>query len=205
MNRHWWAFAIEEWNGRSDGKWINGDLTGKGGRRGMSGAIRTIGIIALFLASQLWASTGTIKGKVTDSESGEPVINANVVVLNTMWGAATDLDGIYTIIGVRPGVYDLEFSCVGYHPVKITQVVVQSDLTAEVNVKLTPAVLQQPEVVVVWKKPQVILDQSSTGTRLSKTDLQIRKPESISDILQTTKGFKTDVEGKWHVRGHRAG
>lgn len=151
------------------------------------------------------AATGTIKGRVTDSKTGEAVINANVVVVNTMWGAATDLDGYYTIVGVRPGVYDLEFSCVGYHPVKVTGVVVQSDLTAEVNVQMTPAVLEQPEVEVKWKKPQVVLDQSATGTRLSKADLQIRKPESISAILQTTKGFKTDIEGKWHVRGHRAG
>ncbi|MBM3325814.1 MAG: TonB-dependent receptor [Calditrichaeota bacterium] len=171
---------------------------------------RSTSVIAAFLLLLLTttlalAGNGSIKGTVTDSEKGEPVMAANVVVLVTELGAATDLDGKFYIIGVRPGVFEVEISCIGYHMQKITGVVVQSDLTTDLNVKLTPSTITLKETVIKYKKPEVILDKSTSGTRFGKDALVLRKPESINAIISSTKGFKVDQEGKWHVRGARAG
>ena len=40
-------------------------------------------------------TTGKISGRVTDKETGEPLIGANVMVDGTPLGAATDTDGNY--------------------------------------------------------------------------------------------------------------
>ena len=42
-------------------------------------------------------TVGKIKGKVTDLTSDEPLIGANVLVIGTSFGAATDVNGNYTI------------------------------------------------------------------------------------------------------------
>lgn len=50
----------------------------------------------LFTTSQLFAQI-TIKGNITDSDYGDPVIGANIFLLGTTKGTVTDIDGNYTL------------------------------------------------------------------------------------------------------------
>lgn len=43
---------------------------------------------------------GKITGNVTDAVTKEPLIGANIVILNTNLGAATDIDGNYYILNI---------------------------------------------------------------------------------------------------------
>lgn len=63
---------------------------------------------------------GVLKGVVSDLKTGEPLISCNVVVKQNgeiIGGARTDFDGNYTIKGLAKGVYDVEFSYIGYKKV----------------------------------------------------------------------------------------
>ena len=57
---------------------------------------------------------GSIKGVITDKETGEALIGANVTIKGTKLGAATDLDGAYLISNVPAGNHTLVVSYVGY-------------------------------------------------------------------------------------------
>ncbi|MCB0600923.1 MAG: carboxypeptidase-like regulatory domain-containing protein [Saprospiraceae bacterium] len=50
----------------------------------------------LLLTAMTWAQK-TITGTVTDAESGEPLIGANIVIKGTSTGNVTDIDGTYSI------------------------------------------------------------------------------------------------------------
>lgn len=50
---------------------------------------------------------GKISGKVIDAATKEPLIGANIVVVNTNWGAATNIEGEYFILNIPPGNYDV--------------------------------------------------------------------------------------------------
>ncbi len=68
----------------------------------------------------------TIIGKVTDGDSGEELIAANVTIFNQgvlVTGVATDFDGNYSI-ATDPGLYDLEVSYIGYATQRINGVIV---------------------------------------------------------------------------------
>jgi len=55
------------------------------------------------------AQSGTLKGKIYDSKTKEPIPFANVVLEvggRNVGGAATDLDGNFTIKPIPPGKYD---------------------------------------------------------------------------------------------------
>ena len=54
--------------------------------------------MSAFLGQSLFAAgSGTIKGKILDKLTGDPLIGANVVVVGTSLGAASNLDGEVTI------------------------------------------------------------------------------------------------------------
>lgn len=75
--------------------------------------------VALVLAvtSVIWGQR-TIHGKVTDPDSGEGIIGANVVVKGTGLGTVTDFDGSYSIM-VPDTAKILAFSYTGYNTVEL--------------------------------------------------------------------------------------
>ena len=78
-------------------------------------------------------SKGTIRGKVTDGDTGQGLPGVNVIVKGTYYGAATDLDGNYEILRVNPGVYTVEASMIGFKQVQNTGVLVNPAETTELD------------------------------------------------------------------------
>ena len=70
--------------------------------------ILTIGLLSL---SQLFA--GEVTGTVND-DGGSPLIGANVMVEGTDIGAATDVNGNFTISNVPDGRITLVVTMIGY-------------------------------------------------------------------------------------------
>ena len=105
---------------------------------------------------------GKITGKIIDKETNEELIGVNVMLEGTTMGAATDIDGVYYIIGVPAGSYNLKASFIGYHPLIVQDVRVQTDLTTEINFELEPASIETPTVVVTAEKKIVQRDMTST-------------------------------------------
>src|SRR5690606_27325974 len=58
-------------------------------------------------------TSGKLVGRVTD-QNGEPLIGANVILDGTNMGAASDIEGYYSIINVRAGTYKIRFRFLGY-------------------------------------------------------------------------------------------
>jgi len=59
--------------------------------------------------------TGTIKGKVTDSNSGYAVESTNITTSPATNAVTTDSSGEYEITGVNPGLYSVSASKTGYN------------------------------------------------------------------------------------------
>jgi len=106
-------------------------------------------IALLFLALSLpaFAAEGIISGEITDARTGNTLPGANVVVMGTSLGAATDMAGRYVILDVPAGRYTLSVSFIGYE-VTETSVTVVEDETAIVNFTLEPTVITGMDIVV---------------------------------------------------------
>ncbi len=68
----------------------------------------------------LHAAGSDIKGKVTDVNSGEALPGANVILVGTSIGAATDMNGNYTILNVPSGTYKIRASYIGYKNLEVS-------------------------------------------------------------------------------------
>jgi TonB-dependent receptor len=77
-------------------------------------AIFICAISLLLMLSMAFAAHGTIIGSVKDSQTGDALPGANVLIVGTSMGAATDLEGNYSIQSVPPGSYTLRVSYIGY-------------------------------------------------------------------------------------------
>jgi TonB-dependent receptor len=93
------------------------------------------------------AGSGSIKGHVFDKVTGDPLIGANVVVLNTSLGASADIDGLITIYGVPAGQQTLRISYVGYRAITL-QMTVPENGVVEQEFRLLPQAIEGQEVVV---------------------------------------------------------
>jgi len=153
-----------------------------------------------FLNSQLRADTkGKISGRVVD-EKKEPVVGVSVQIVGTSLGAATDIDGYYTIINILPGTYELKFSAVGYTPLIVRGVSVEAGQTTTINAVMSEQAIQTKEIVVVAKRPVVDTRQTSAVSILDRSQISILPVQSLTDIVNLQAGV---VEG--HFRGGRLG
>jgi TonB-dependent receptor len=106
-------------------------------------------LLLFFLApSVLYAGDASkeITGYVQDSETSEPVIGATVLIKSTDKGAATDLNGYYSIKGLSGEKCTLIFSYLSYKTVEIECDL--KDAVTDVNVSMESDVKTIGEVVV---------------------------------------------------------
>lgn len=75
-------------------------------------------VLMLILSSALFAQKYTISGTITGAESGENLVGANVYVKGTSMGAATDVDGKYSIPSLNPGDYTVVCSYIGFETIE---------------------------------------------------------------------------------------
>jgi hypothetical protein len=114
----------------------------------MHRALRII-IVSTILGSCLSAQdVGAIIGRITDLDTQQPLIGANVMLEGTIQGAATDMDGTYRIERVPIGSYTVRVSMMGYKVLSRANVHVVSQRETVVNMDLEMTVLAT-EVVTV--------------------------------------------------------
>ena len=101
-----------------------------------------LALITMFagIAAFAQVTTASLGGRVVD-QNGEPVIGAAVVAVHepsgTSYGSVTNVDGLYTIQGMRTGgPYRVEVSCLGYQQVNYTDVTLQLAETFNLNAQL---------------------------------------------------------------------
>lgn len=94
-------------------------------------------LILVFNTAILAGDYGRIEGTVTDKETGEPIPGTSVLVVGTVFGAASDPSGHFRINRLAPGTYTLWISQINYESLKLHSVVVAPDSATEVAPGLT--------------------------------------------------------------------
>jgi len=153
--------------------------------------------------SLLYASTtGKIRGNIIDSDTGEPLIGANIVLKGTSLGAASDMDGVFIILRVPPGYYEVEASMIGYQSVQYTQVKVESDRTVKIDFSLSSTVFESDEIIVTAQRELVRLDVSASETNIQASDIsELPLANRVEDIISMQAGIQGNlIEGDLEIR-----
>ena len=121
----------------------------------------------IFTLSLQAQTTGKISGSIIDSDTNDPLIAANVIVRDTNLGAATDVEGYYSIVNIKPGLYTLVVDMIGYKQLVLENVRVSVNRTTTIDASLTPTVIQGETVVVEVDAITTKKDQRSILTNNS--------------------------------------
>jgi hypothetical protein len=146
-------------------------------------------LLFLFLClSNAIFSSGKIRGKITDIQSGEPLVGATVVVMGTSFGAVTDANGEFIILNLDAGAYDLRASFIGFQAITLNNIRVFEDLTSEANFQLPSEGITVQTVSITALRP--LINKSSTNANRISTaeDIQAIPVRGLNNILALTPG-----------------
>ena len=157
------------------------------------------------LTLSTFAQALDIRGVVSDSASGELIPYANIIILNTSRGAATNAHGFYLIPSVPPGSYEIAASSVGYRP-QVKPVVVTGTAAITVNFRLSQQPVEMHEVVTTGKAKTELLQVYPSAHVLEKAEMQMVPVTGQPDVfrsIQILPGIisTSDVNSQFYVRG----
>ncbi len=163
-------------------------------------------IFILFFLSQILiyaGTTGKLSGKIKDTQTGEPLIGANVVIEGTNFGAATNVNGEYVILNIPPGKYNVKFSFIGYESLLMQDVVITVDQTTVLSVSLNSQTIQVGEVIVTARTPLIQKDVTSSIAVITREQIEALPVSTFTELLSLQAGV-TGSGSNLHVRGGRA-
>jgi outer membrane receptor protein involved in Fe transport len=152
-----------------------------------------------FSSSLISGTTGKLSGRILDKNKS-PVIGANIIVTGTQLGSNTDIEGYYAIINIPPGKYQIKFSCIGYQPLIMKDVIISVDKTTTLDVSMTEAMISTEEVTIIAKRPVVEVNLTSSVASITSEDINVLPVQELNDIVNLQAGV---IDG--HFRGGRIG
>jgi TonB-linked SusC/RagA family outer membrane protein len=127
-------------------------------------------------------AAGVIEGRVTDVSNGRALEAAQISVIGTTLGAATNATGAFRVTGVPARAVQIRVRLIGYQPAERSVTVVAGQ-SAHVDVTLQASALQLEQVVVTGTGGAV------ETKKLGNTVAVVKPPENapvvnVSEVLQ---------------------
>ena len=143
---------------------------------------------------------GAIAGTISAENTGTPLPGANIILIRTLMGASSDLEGNFTVERVPAGKYDIKASMMGYKS-KTVAVTIISGEKINVDFKLEETVIESPTLIVTAsKKAQSFQDVPNSVSFISLKEIKRRNKTYLDEVLEYTPGVYM-MEGDVNIRG----
>lgn len=166
-----------------------------------------IAFAALVVAAWLPAhaqEVGEIAGAVVDSATAKPLPFANVVVVDTRWGANTQLDGTFRIRAVPVGTYSVRATYLSHEP-RVQTVTVTAGGTSTLQFALAKkgAAGTTKKIVVLDTRPLVDVAEISTVRETRAEDIRKLTVDEVAGVVSRQVGVSGEGQDL-HIRGGRS-
>lgn len=137
-----------------------------------------------FVLNSAFSQNPVLSGYVTDSKTGEAIIGANIIDLESRVGTSSNKFGFFTLNLKKDEIHRVQFSFVGYDA-KVIDIQINKDKLLMVSLDLSEISLS--EVVVVSKKR--LEERAETG-KMNIPISTIRTLPSLSGEADIMKAFQ---------------
>jgi hypothetical protein len=154
-----------------------------------------LAVIVSLLANALLAQQfqQTVRGTITDQDSGTPLVGATVVVAGSqpMLGTTTDADGNFRIAGVPIGRITLKVSFIGYEDRIIPNLLLGSAKEEVVNIPLKETIGTLEEIVITGDQPkgEVLNEMAISSAHTFSVEETSRFAGSFDDPARMATSF----------------
>jgi hypothetical protein len=140
-------------------------------------------ILILFMVFAVQAQKVTLSGIVTDAETGETLVSANVILrTGALKGTTTDVNGFFSLPGIEYDQFNVEIHFVGYEKVNQT-LSANGKQQLFIEVKLKPSAFELGQVNIV---------ESGSG-RIGDRDVEISQHTLTTKQIQSIPTARNDV------------
>ncbi|NIR50259.1 MAG: TonB-dependent receptor plug domain-containing protein, partial [Aliifodinibius sp.] len=129
-------------------------------------------------------------GKITDSQTGEPLWKANIEIRprnanGEKRGGSSNKSGMYRIQNLSPGVYSLSVSYLGYQTKRIEKVSLTENVVTELDVQLMPTAINlNPVVVTASREHEKALNAPASVSVVEAPEIRDRPALTSTDYVQ---------------------
>jgi len=148
---------------------------------------------------------GSIKGKIVDAETGEPLEYATITFIrkrdsSIVGGGITNEKGAF-FIETSPGVFTAKFEYISYEP----QILFPVKLLPRESLDIDLGTIQLQPVAATTEEVEITAQQSKLQFELDKKVFNVGKDlsrtGSASDILDNIPSVSVDIDGNVSLRG----
>lgn len=152
-------------------------------------------------------STGSLNGRVTDNETGEPLLFINILIKDTQTGSATDNNGYYSITNLPPGEITIVVTAVGYKSQE-SSVVINAGSSVRRDFSLLKEVVEFGDVLVYGAslRRERITEAPSSVSVIGLEEIKRNSAHSqLARLLENSAGVDVTQSGLFdfniNVRG----
>lgn len=145
---------------------------------------------------------GSLSGVITDKATKEGLIGATVLLIGTYKGATTDINGRYTISGIKAGDYSIRVGYVGYKEKIFNGIRIPKEGSITLSTSLEEQTNQLETVEIIGEKPTVDLESGKSEVRISASDIKEMNVRNVQEITAMQAGVSQSPDGL-QIRGGR--
>ena len=142
-------------------------------------------LVLLLLPSLAFAQNGSLSGMITDGESEDALPGASILLVEASLGAASSIDGSYTINDIPAGTYTIRVSFVGYKSSEESITISSGDNTYSIS--LEPDFTGLEEVVVTGIASATSKARAEVAVSSVSTE-RLLEQNSYQDVSQLLSG-----------------
>ncbi|MBP7497823.1 MAG: TonB-dependent receptor [Bacteroidales bacterium] len=155
--------------------------------------LTTIIIILFYIGA--YTQTGIVKGRVFNKINNEPIPFASIAITGSTYGTSGDIDGNYELTGIKPGLYNITATVIGFESKTLYEISVTANKPVVLDFDLTENVTKLNEVVVtnslfVKKEESPISLRNIGENEITRTPGANR---DISKVIQSLPGVAPTV------------
>lgn len=141
------------------------------------------------------ATKASVKGRVFDVNSNEPLPFTNLIIFGTQTGTTSDLDGVFFFNDLHPGYIKIMASSVGYETYVSQEIMVSNAKVMNIDIAMVPTSIQI-EGVTVKASPFRKTEESPVSLRSLGIQELERSPggnRDVSKVIQSLPGVSSTV------------
>ena len=153
---------------------------------------------------QIPVATGEIRGTVMDTTSNTPVARPSVTVRSKrdsalVAGAIGNADGTFRVQGLRPGIYNVRVTSIGFGPRTQEVTIAPAGPPASLSFRLSRVAVTLSGVEVTSDRPMVSIEPDRNAYRAKDV---APAAANAHDVLESVPAVQIDGEGKISLRGN---
>ncbi|MCH8327279.1 MAG: carboxypeptidase regulatory-like domain-containing protein, partial [Candidatus Marinimicrobia bacterium] len=164
-----------------------------------SGHLCGLTFFITLMMQPLAGQSGRIYGTVTDAQTGNPLLGANVLAnsprLAAPAGSATDENGAYSIANLPAGAYTLTVTYIGYEETKL-EIQLSVGASEQVDFGLNAEAIQfETYVITASRKRERVEDAPAAIIVITEAVIRRESNTNLGDYMKAVKGVDFTQSG----------